>query len=120
MMILTTKSLFEWAPQWRLNLRQQVHNWLFCFDRDTVLRALDVGKFEDFCRRHGHNNYIRNPKWADKTVPLGAMHKMRLQIRAFTQAEKLVSANWLIDNGYNLPEPLEFKDGVLIGAEYNQ
>ena len=68
----------------------------FCKDRDAVLRALDRDKLERFLRKW---NQPRSYEWIGDSW-LAAMHKARLQIVAFTEAEKAVSRTWLAQHDY--------------------
>ena len=67
-------------------------------DRDAVLRTLDPKKVSAFFRKHNPGM----PAYADTIVPEIMMHKCRLQIETFTDAEKILSREWLLSRGYSL------------------
>lgn len=63
--------------------------------RDAILRRLDVSAFIDIILATG--------KWSQpvkENVYLAAMHKCRLHVAAFSEAEKQQSRDWLLANGY--------------------
>ncbi len=66
-------------------------------ERDAMLRSLDRGQLDRFLRKW---KQPRPRKWVDDAW-LGAMHKARLQIASFTEAEKAVSRTWLAQHGYS-------------------
>ena len=68
----------------------------FCKDRDAVLRALDRDKLERFLRKW---NQPLPREWIGDSW-LASMHKARLQIVSFTEAEKAVSRTWLTQHEY--------------------
>lgn len=63
--------------------------------RNSILRRLDEVEFMVFMREIGAWETPVNP-----TVPLAAMHKCRLHVNEFTEAEKQQSRDWLKANGY--------------------
>lgn len=65
-------------------------------DRDAAMRSLDRGQLEKFLRKWDQPR----PKTWIGDAWLAAMHKGRLQIDTFTEAEKAVSRTWLAQNGY--------------------
>jgi hypothetical protein len=88
---------------------------VFRMQRDAILREMDVKKMEAFMRRHKQ----KVPNYVHPSVPIAMMHMARLQIRAFTSEEKIVSAKWLMENNYtNLPNGITYVDGILTGAEF--
>jgi hypothetical protein len=68
----------------------------FCKDRDATLRSLDRDRLDRFLRKW---NQPRPREWIGDSW-LAAMHKARLQIDAFTEAEKAVSRTWLAQHDY--------------------
>ena len=64
-------------------------------ERDAVLRSLDRRKSDDLMEKHG---LPRSPPGIGDAW-LSAMHKARLQLDSFTEAEKAVSRTWLVQNG---------------------
>jgi hypothetical protein len=68
----------------------------FCKDRDAALRALDRDKLDRFLRKW---NQPRPHEWIGDAW-LASMHKARLQIYTFTEAEKAVSRTWLAQHDY--------------------
>jgi hypothetical protein len=69
-------------------------------ERDEVLRALDVERFEAFWRKH-RQPMPRSGRWAGPIVPLIMMHKARLAVETMSEAEKAVSREWLAARGYS-------------------
>ena len=67
-------------------------------ERDAALRSLDPGRVARFVRA----NHPGMPDFVDPVVPEIMMHKCRLQLETFTEAEKAVSREWLLGNGYSL------------------
>jgi hypothetical protein len=68
----------------------------FCKDRDATLRSLDRDRLDRFLRKW---NQPRPREWIGD-VWLASMHKARLQINTFTEAEKAVSRTWLALHDY--------------------
>jgi hypothetical protein len=68
----------------------------FTRDRDAALLALDRRQFEKFLRKW----CLPQPRdWIGDSW-LAAMHKARLQLVSFTDAEREVSRVWLAEHGY--------------------
>jgi|HubBroStandDraft_3_1064219.scaffolds.fasta_scaffold224303_1 hypothetical protein len=65
-------------------------------DRDATLRSLDRDRLDRFLRER---NQPRPSEWIGDAW-LASMHKARLRIDAFTEAEKAVSRRWLAQHGY--------------------
>ncbi|HMH95646.1 MAG TPA: hypothetical protein VK577_03585 [Bradyrhizobium sp.] len=65
-------------------------------ERDEVLRALDRDKLDRFLRKW---KQPRPRTWIDDAW-LAMMHKTRLDLVEFTEAEKAISRTWLAQNGY--------------------
>ena len=68
----------------------------FCKDRDAALRSLDRDRLDGFLRKW---NQPRPREWIGDAW-LASMHKARLQIEVFIEAEKAVSRTWLAHHGY--------------------
>src|SRR5258708_28990097 len=68
----------------------------FCKDRDATLRSLDRDRLDRCLRKW---NQPRPREWIGAAW-LASMHKARLQIDAFTEAEKAVSRTWLAQHDY--------------------
>jgi hypothetical protein len=66
----------------------------FLSDRDSALRSLDRQKIEFYCRKY----HIQMPK--EEPIFWLAVHHARLQIKYFTEEEKAVSRQYLIDRGF--------------------
>jgi hypothetical protein len=71
----------------------------FCKDRDATLRSLDRDRLDRFLRKW---NQPRPREWIGDSW-LAAMHKARLQIDAFTEAEKAVSPRMAIQRRSAMP-----------------
>lgn len=94
----------------------------FTEERDAVLKTLDPVKFIQFSVNWSiplPNTYYTRTWQEAREVLLATMHKTRLQIRAFNSTEKEASASWLVEHGYELPEPITYENGILAGAEYD-
>jgi hypothetical protein len=73
----------------------------YASERDDILRALDVERFNAFWARH--NMPMPSGGWADPVlVPMIMMHKCRLQVGTMTEAEKALSRDWLTGRGFSL------------------
>jgi hypothetical protein len=85
--------------------------------RDAALRSLDPGVMERFLLFWG--NPCPYPLMR-RDVYYAMAHIARLQIKHFTHEEKLISAQWLVENGdeYKLPNGITFENGELKGTEY--
>jgi hypothetical protein len=70
----------------------------YCRERDEVLRQLDIEGLEAHMRKWK----VPMPKEWIGAAPLILMHKARLSIVSFTEAEKAVSREWLSSRGYDL------------------
>jgi hypothetical protein len=68
-------------------------------ERDTILRSLDLDAYAAFLRKYAPD--LARERLVDPSVPLAAMHKARLHISHFTEEEKRVSRQWLLENGYS-------------------
>lgn len=88
----------------------------FCEERDAVLRTLDAEQYARFRKRW---KMPEPGQWVKPDVPYAVMHKARLGVRAFTKDEKLLSARWLTEHGYQLPAHIRLEGDELIGAEYD-
>jgi hypothetical protein len=66
-------------------------------ERDAVLRALDRNKLDSFLLKWG----LPRPRHWIADAWLASMHKSRLQVGDFTEAEKAVSRTWLAQHGYS-------------------
>lgn len=52
-------------------------------------------------------------------VQLAVMHMARLHVPEMTPDEKMLSAKWLVANGYSFTPGIELKDGKLTGVPYD-
>jgi hypothetical protein len=71
----------------------------FVAERNEVLRALDVEKFNEFWAKWK----LEKPPngWSDPVeVPLIMMHQSRLSVESMTAEEKELSKQWLKAHGY--------------------
>jgi hypothetical protein len=72
----------------------------YIIERDTMLRKLDP----EACTAHFKKWSIPMPPmgWADPVeVPMIMMHKCRLTLTTFSEAEKAISREWLSARGYS-------------------
>lgn len=71
----------------------------FVAERNEVLRALDVEKFNAFWSKWGLD--VPPGGWADPVeVPMIMMHQTRLSVETMTAEEKAFSKQWLKEHGY--------------------
>ena len=68
----------------------------FSKERNAALRSLDRSEFDHFMRKW---NLPRPKQWIGDAW-LAAMHKARLHIAEFSEAEKAVSRTWLAQHGF--------------------
>lgn len=69
----------------------------FVKERDAALRSLDRKKIEAYMKKYGVSF---NP--SSEKVFWGAIHKARCECTSFTDEEKRVSGQWLLDNGFKV------------------
>jgi len=82
-----------------------------------ILRTLDPQEIRDYFTRNNHELLVGHN---NQDEVLMIVHTMRLEMIEFGPAEKLLSAQWLVGNGYELKPPLRLEAGVLLGAKYEQ
>ena len=69
----------------------------YVVERNEVMRSLDVDRVIAFQKKHNPDM----PTFSTRHVAEIAMHKARLHIKAFTEAEKEISRQWLRSHGYS-------------------
>jgi hypothetical protein len=74
----------------------------FLKERDEVLLSMDMDRIIAYCEKYG----ISIP--ASERVFLAGIHNARIGILDFPKEEKVKSVAWLIQNGFEVPEYLDY------------
>lgn len=63
-------------------------------ERNKILKKMDVEEMKKFCQEYG----IELPPNPESLI--AGMHKTRIHSPSFTEEEKTISKNWLLENDF--------------------